>query len=247
MAVINVTSTLTDQWVNINAVTTLAALSAGLQATSDGQAVTNVDALSAQVLAANIDSANTATARAWALGNSGDALLSASVVATVDSTGAVNAQANAYGKIIAALTGVDAGHGALETVAAAIDSEGTLDRGILATLVDGAAAVGLPYTVIPGVVAPTVQGFTVVDTTSANGASLGKAGETLTITVTLSEAVSSTDSLTAHFLVNGQDVIASAGAVSHANTITFRRDGAECRWQRHQFDELIAPQRRDPQ
>ncbi|MFM6991857.1 MAG: putative Ig domain-containing protein [Rhodoferax sp.] len=68
---------------------------------------------------------------------------------------------------------------------------------------------------------PIVQSITVSDTTSSNGSSLGQAGETLHITVNLSEAMSSSDGLTAHFQINGQDITATASAVSHSNTISF--------------------------
>jgi hypothetical protein len=67
--------------------------------------------------------------------------------------------------------------------------------------------------------APTVSSFTVADTTSTT--TLGKSGEALSFVVTLSEAVTTTGTLTAHFNVNGQDVTATSAAVTGTNTITF--------------------------
>jgi len=67
--------------------------------------------------------------------------------------------------------------------------------------------------------APAVQSFTVADATGTT--TLGKSGEALTFVVTLSEAVTSTDALSAVFTVNGQDVTATSEAVTTAsNTIT---------------------------
>jgi len=221
MVAYNVTNSLTEQVVNINPVTTVAALHAGLLVASDGQAITTGVLLAdVQVLAGRVDSSNTAVAVALGLGSSGDAVLRGEVITTVDSAGNANSQANAYGKWLAVLAGVEANHVRLTEVASAVGS-GVLDTSVQSTLVDGAAAAGLPYTVIPGVVAPTVQSFTVLDTTTGNGAALGKLGETMRIVVTLSEAVSSTDGLTAHFVVNGQDVVASASQVTQSDTITF--------------------------
>nr|CBA28114.1 hypothetical protein Csp_A05660 [Curvibacter putative symbiont of Hydra magnipapillata] len=68
---------------------------------------------------------------------------------------------------------------------------------------------------------PTVQSFTVTDSTAGNGTQLGKSGEALTFVVTLSEPVTSTAGLTAVFTVNGQDVSATASAVTNSSTITF--------------------------
>jgi hypothetical protein len=67
--------------------------------------------------------------------------------------------------------------------------------------------------------APAVQSFTVADATGTT--TLGKSGEALTFVVTLSEAVTSTDALSAVFTVNGQEVTATSAAVTGANTITF--------------------------
>jgi len=74
---------------------------------------------------------------------------------------------------------------------------------------------------LASVTAPVVQSFTVADGTASNGASLGKSGEALSFVVTLSEAVTTTAGLTAHFSVNGQDVTATSVAVTGTNTITF--------------------------
>jgi VCBS repeat-containing protein len=74
---------------------------------------------------------------------------------------------------------------------------------------------------ITSVAAPVVQSFTVTDATTVNGNTLGKSGEALSFVVTLSEAVTSTASLTAVFTVNGVEVTATAQAVTASNTITF--------------------------
>lgn len=72
------------------------------------------------------------------------------------------------------------------------------------------------------VTAPTVQSFAVTDATTANGATLGKVGEALTFTVTLSEAVTSTGALTATVNLNGTTVTATCAQVTAAtNTLLF--------------------------
>ena len=88
------------------------------------------------------------------------------------------------------------------------------------TASDGSLSAYTDFT-LNAVTAPVVQSFTVSDGTAANGASLGKSGEALTFVVALSEAVTSTSTLTAHFSVNGVDVTATAAAVTGASTITF--------------------------
>jgi VCBS repeat-containing protein len=75
--------------------------------------------------------------------------------------------------------------------------------------------------VLTSVTAPVVQSFSVSDSITSNGTSLGKSGEALSFVVTLSEAVTTTGTLTAHFSVNGQDVVATSAAVTGASTITF--------------------------
>lgn len=73
---------------------------------------------------------------------------------------------------------------------------------------------------LQAVTAPVVQGFTVVDNTPGV-TTKGKSGEALTFVVTMSEEVTSTAGLTAHFRVNGQDVTATSAAVTNSKTITF--------------------------
>ncbi|MCX8519222.1 MAG: cadherin repeat domain-containing protein, partial [Methylophilaceae bacterium] len=73
-------------------------------------------------------------------------------------------------------------------------------------------------------VAPVVQSFTVSDTTTANGAQLGKSGEPLVFVATMSEAVTvvttgGTPSIT--FSVNGVAVTATYASGSGTNMLTF--------------------------
>ena len=72
--------------------------------------------------------------------------------------------------------------------------------------------------------APVVQSFTVSDTTTTNGAQLGKSGEPLVFVATMSEAVAvvttgGTPSIT--FSVNGQTVTANYASGSGTNMLTF--------------------------
>jgi len=66
---------------------------------------------------------------------------------------------------------------------------------------------------------PVVADLTVSDQTTPY--SLGKVGDSVRFTVFLTEKVSSTGTLTAHFDVNGHDVAATASMVSHTDNITF--------------------------
>ncbi|MDO7634805.1 MAG: DUF4347 domain-containing protein, partial [Porticoccaceae bacterium] len=67
---------------------------------------------------------------------------------------------------------------------------------------------------------PKVQAFSVADGVGVNN--VGKAGDTLTFTLTFSESVASTQGLTAVFAINGVDVSATASAVTTASaTVAF--------------------------
>ena len=72
-----------------------------------------------------------------------------------------------------------------------------------------------------------VQSFTVSDTTTANGAQLGKSGEALVFVATMSEAVTvDNHGMPAHspsitFSVNGQAVTATYASGSNSNMLTF--------------------------
>jgi hypothetical protein len=67
--------------------------------------------------------------------------------------------------------------------------------------------------------APAVQSFKVEDSTGATDK--GTSGESASFTVTFSEAITSTGTITAVFTVNGTDVTVTATAVSGAKTVTF--------------------------
>jgi hypothetical protein len=67
--------------------------------------------------------------------------------------------------------------------------------------------------------APAVQSFKVEDSTGATDK--GISGESASFTVTFSEAITSTGTITAVFTVNGTDVTVTATAVSGAKTVTF--------------------------
>ncbi|MDI9234746.1 beta strand repeat-containing protein, partial [Limnohabitans lacus] len=67
--------------------------------------------------------------------------------------------------------------------------------------------------------APSVSSFTVADAVGTT--TTGKSNDTLTFTVTMSEAVTSTAGLTAVFTVNGVDVTAIRAAVTATDTLVF--------------------------
>jgi hypothetical protein len=67
--------------------------------------------------------------------------------------------------------------------------------------------------------APAVESFKVEDSTGATDK--GTSGESASFTVTFSEAITSTGTITAVFTVNGTDVTVTATAVSGAKTVTF--------------------------
>ena len=76
--------------------------------------------------------------------------------------------------------------------------------------------------------APIISSFTVSDTTTANGAQLGRSGEALVFVVTMSEAVTVTPATGAGavapqitFSVNGQAVTATYASGSNSNMLTF--------------------------
>ena len=76
------------------------------------------------------------------------------------------------------------------------------------------------------VAAPVVQSFTVTDGTASNGANLGKAGEALTFTLTMSEAVTiagGTPSIT--FGIGGTTVTVDYVSGSGTSTLIFAKSG----------------------
>ncbi len=74
--------------------------------------------------------------------------------------------------------------------------------------------------VIHALKAPVIQSFAVADTTTTNGASLGKSGETLDVAVVFSEVVDVTGSPTLTLSINGQSVIATYASGSGASDKT---------------------------
>jgi large repetitive protein len=103
-----------------------------------------------------------------------------------------------------------------------ISGTATADRtasSVVVTATDGGSLSITQSFNLAVVSAPTVSSFTLADTTGTT--TLGKSGEALSFVVTLSEAVTTSAGLTAHFSVNGQDVTATSAAVTGANTITF--------------------------
>ncbi len=70
--------------------------------------------------------------------------------------------------------------------------------------------------------APMVQSLVVTDGNNLNGDKLGKEGESLTLALTLSQAVTSTQGLTATFNVGGKNVTANLNMVTEpTNTLVF--------------------------
>jgi large repetitive protein len=72
---------------------------------------------------------------------------------------------------------------------------------------------------LQAVTAPVVQSFTVVDAVGTT--TLGTGGDALTFAVTLSEAVTVSGTVTAHFSVNGTDVTATYTGVGGSATLNF--------------------------
>ncbi|MBD8051744.1 beta strand repeat-containing protein, partial [Limnohabitans radicicola] len=151
----NVVNSADVQTININPVTTVAANKAGVQATTDGQAV-QATTLSGAELAAKISQSNIAVAKALNIGTTESSLLSTSVVATVTTAGQDNlSNANTYGKVLATLSALDQIKGSTEAAILAlvqsISDQGTLSTTIQAQLVQAATVANVPATtVVPG-------------------------------------------------------------------------------------------------
>lgn len=102
-----------------------------------------------------------------------------------------------------------------------LETVGTHKYSVIATLADGTTATASRLFVVNASdnPSPVVQSFTVTDAVGTT--TLGKGAESVGFIVTISEPVTSTGTLTAHFSVNGQDVIATSVAVTNSNTIIF--------------------------
>ena len=91
--------------VNLNAATELAVRELGLAGGNDGASIINLGAFTA----ADINNANTNVAAA--LGLTGTNIVTGTVVAVIDAMGAANPAANDYGRVLAAISGMEEGAG----------------------------------------------------------------------------------------------------------------------------------------
>ncbi len=124
--------------VNINALTELAVRKLGLSGGDGGSSATT---LGAGITAAQVQSTNLQVASAVGLVQ--DLVTGTSPVAVVTTEGAANTQANAYGKLLAAISGAETGSNTdavLSTLSANLGTTGLTDKGV-SLFVDGAAHV----------------------------------------------------------------------------------------------------------
>lgn len=210
---------------NINPLTTLAARMAGLAEDGTGEIAKATD----------VKKYNDLVAKAFGLTDATGKLLDLTGTAPNLSNDDTLGVTNPLGAFLAALSGMDVNNSGnsnntLTELLGGINPDGTLTSSIKEKLLLGAVAaaplggedmLSSVATFLQLPVPPHIKGFTVTDNISDNGTTLGKAGETLSFEVTLSEAVTSTAGLTAVFTVNGVDVTATAAAVSGSNVITF--------------------------
>ena len=99
------------------------------------------------------------------------------------------------------------------------DAVSTTPYSLTATATDGGGLTATKTLDVSVLAPPVVQRISVTD--RVGNTNLGQSGDALNFVVTLSEAVTSTGPMTAHFSVNGQDVTATATAVTGVNTLTF--------------------------
>jgi hypothetical protein len=123
---------------NITALTTLAAQKAGVQADGSVNATTPITTTA-------VDSSNAAVSKAFGLTD----ILRGSIVATLTSDGTLNPDANLYGKVLAALSGLDSAKGgdtqaAINSLVDQLSTEtGHLSDAGVAILLAGAAKAGV--------------------------------------------------------------------------------------------------------
>ncbi len=153
---------------NINALTTAAAIAAGLQ--PDGS-------VGSPLSQANVQRSNAAMAQSVGLSD----ILADGIVATVSASGQPNPAANLYGKILAALSGVDGANGGdsqatITDLANALDTAtGSLSEEGVAALVVGAANAGLDVSEVAEAVDPDATVVPAAASLSAEGQTLFKA------------------------------------------------------------------------
>lgn len=158
------------QTFNINPLTTVAALKAGVTVGADASALQVGSATAATVTAAN-----TAVAKAL-LGDAAIDLLRSTIVPTVNVDGTPNSGANGYGKMLAVLAGMDAANDGnssqtFNTLVSGISDSGTLASNVQTAITDGASQAGvstseLPVLMISGLSASVTVAENTADTSA---------------------------------------------------------------------------------
>jgi hypothetical protein len=162
------------QTLNINPITTVAAMKAGLQISTDGISLQTDTVLDTT----KISAANAAVAKAllWHSATAAD-LLSAAIVLTVNADGSDNANANTYGKMLAVLAGMDALNNGnaqvtFNTLKEGITEEGVLNISAHNALAAGASEVGVAVRELPALTQQAATGSASLSGTAEEGGTL---------------------------------------------------------------------------
>jgi hypothetical protein len=163
------------QTLNVNPITTVAALKAGLQVAADGVSLHAIS-LGAEVLLQSISTANSMVAQAMGLGTEQE-MLTAPIAPMVNADGSPNNGANTYGKLLAVVAGMDAVNngdtqGSLNTLKEGITAEGTLETSARSAMTAGANAAHVPIGDIPALTQQAATGTAAFSGTAEEGGML---------------------------------------------------------------------------
>ncbi|MDI9235208.1 Ig-like domain-containing protein [Limnohabitans sp. HM2-2] len=163
------------QTLNVNPITTVAALKAGLQVAADGVSLHAIS-LGAEALLQSISTANSMVAQAMGLGREQE-MLTAPIVPMVNADGSSNNGANTYGKLLAVVAGMDAVNngdtqGSLNTLKEGITAEGTLETSARSAMTAGANAAHVAIADIPALTQQAATGIAAFSGTAEEGGTL---------------------------------------------------------------------------